>query len=296
MNELQKKELVLLEYLNDLCEKNGIPYYLVCGTALGAIKYNGFIPWDDDIDVAMCRCDYEKFLIVANEKQDSRVIVQNHLSDKNISFIYTKLRLQNTTFIEKTVSKTDISHGVYIDVFPLDGYPSDKMKAFIFERKKKLFCRMISSTYYRDKLYKNVIMTPLSLVTKLFRSSLVNAYEQLITSYSCDSSKLWCNFGNSPSNKEYADKEQYGNGVIQSFEGLKICVPEKYDEYLTQKYGDWRADLPKEQQVGHHYAEIIDTTRPYTDYIVKLKNGKIRLKTSAELLRDGITPPENYKY
>lgn len=68
------------------------------------------------------------------------------------------------------------------------------------------------------------------------------------------------------------------------------------DEYLTQKYGDWRADLPEDQKVGHHYAEVIDLNRPYTDYIVKLNHGKIRLKTSEELKRDGITPPDGYKY
>lgn len=60
-------------------------------------------------------------------------------------------------------------------------------------------------------------------------------------------------------------------------------VPEKYDEYLTQKYGDWRAELPPEQQVGHHFAEVVDLNRPYTDYIEKLPNGKIRIKKPKEL-------------
>ena len=62
-------------------------------------------------------------------------------------------------------------------------------------------------------------------------------------------------------------------------EGLKVRIPENYDAYLTQKYGDWRADLPEDQKVGHHYAEVIDLNRPYTDYIEKLPRGRIRIKT-----------------
>ena len=73
-------------------------------------------------------------------------------------------------------------------------------------------------------------------------------------------------------------REQYGDGAWADFEGLRVRVPEKYDDYLTQKYGDWRADLPVEQQIGHHFAEVIDLHRPYTDYIIPCGHGRIRIK------------------
>ena len=120
--------------------------------------------------------------------------------------------------------------------------------------------------------------------------------ELALTSFKGSSSSVRCNHGNWQGKLEYAPKEQYGDGTWATFEGLKVRIPEKYDEYLTQKYGDWRAELPAEQQVGHHYAEVIDLNRPYTDYIVPLGKRKIRLKTAEELKWDGIDPPKDYDH
>ena len=289
MNELQKVEFELLKNVISICDKHNIKYYLVCGTALGAVKYQGFIPWDDDADVAMCREDYNRFIRYAKDELNSNITVQNHIFCKGIPFIYTKLRMENTTFIERTASRMDISHGVNIDVFPLDGHPDKRVSSILFELKKKAVWKALSSVYYRDKPYKNIITAPLAFFVRHSLDFLVNYYEKLISSFPCESSELWCNYGNSPSNSEYAPRGQYGQGTSVCFEGLNVIVPEKYDEYLTQKYGDWRADLPEEQQIGHHYAEVVDTTRPYTDYIVKLKNGKIRIKTPDEVTNSGIS-------
>lgn len=292
MNELQKAELELLKSFVQICERHNLKYYLVCGTALGAVKYNGFIPWDDDVDVALCRKDYNSFIRYAREELAPGITVQNHRCCKGIPFVYTKLRLENTAFIEKTASRLDISHGIYIDVFPLDGYPNGKMASSVFEIKKKIIWKTLSSVYYRDKAYKNLITAPLAFFAKRLMNSLVNRYESLISAYPCEGSALWCNYGNSPFKSEYAPREQYGEGSAAVFEGMEVIIPEGYEDYLTRKYGDWRADLPEEEQVGHHYAEIIDTARPYTDYIIKMKKGKIRLKTPDELLKDGIIPSD----
>lgn len=104
--------------------------------------------------------------------------------------------------------------------------------------------------------------------------------EKTISAFSTGSSQIWCNHGNWQGKAEYAPREQYGDGAWATFEGLRVRIPEKYDEYLTQKYGDWRAELPPEQQVGHHFAEVVDLTRPYTDYVKKLPNGKITIVSS----------------
>ena len=99
-------------------------------------------------------------------------------------------------------------------------------------------------------------------------------YTKMISRYDIDHSWLICNHGNWQGTLEYAPKWHYGEGAWATFEGLKVRIPENYDAYLTQKYGDWRADLPEEQKSGHHYYEIMDLERPYTHYIEKLSNGK----------------------
>ena len=89
----------------------------------------------------------------------------------------------------------------------------------------------------------------------------------MISSYSTESSAVWCNHGNWQGRLEYARKEQYGNGAIKKFEDIEVIVPELYDEYLTQKYGDWRSDLPEEEKIGHHFYSVMDLDKPYDEYI-----------------------------
>lgn len=283
MNDLQKEEFRLLKVFVSVCEKYDIPYFLVCGSALGAVKYGGFIPWDDDADVALFRVDYERFLDIAQKELPSDLFLQNCDTDRKTPFIYSKLRSNNTTFIEKSSSRMDINHGVYIDIFPLDGYPAGKAERRHFELKKQILRRILSSAFYTDCIYKKLLLYPVRMAILRDRLSFyVKKYCDLVKKASALSSDIICNYGNSPLKIEYAPREQYGSGAWATFEGLKVRVPEKYDEYLTQKYGDWRAELPPEQQVGHHYAEVIDLNRPYTDYIEKLPNGKIRIKALKE--------------
>lgn len=134
MNELQQKERDLLKIFIDFCDKNKLTYFLVGGTLLGAIRHKGFIPWDDDIDVAMPREDYDKFIVLASKHftKDKDVFFQNYRTDKYYPYVFSKLRDSNTTFIEKIYKHVDMNHGVYIDIFPIDGISKNSN-----EKKKK---------------------------------------------------------------------------------------------------------------------------------------------------------------
>lgn len=277
MNDLQKTEFQLLRQFSAVCEKLNIKYFLLCGSALGAVKYHGFIPWDDDIDVGMFRKDYERFLQAAPKLLPKDVFLQSYKTDNNYFNIFAKLRNSNTAYIEKTYSKIDINHGVYIDIFPLDGYPLKKSEQNSLERKKLFYKQRLSSLFDNPSLLKKILKMPLRFIT-LNPQKTAEKYEKLISSYDADTSPIICNHGNWQGKLEYAPAEQYGNGKVAEFEGLAVRVPEKFDEYLMQKYGDWRAELPKNEQVGHHFYEVCDLDRPYTDYVEKLANGKIRIK------------------
>ena len=88
----------------------------------------------------------------------------------------------------------------------------------------------------------------------------------MISAYSVSESALVCNHGNWQGKLEYAAKEQYADGISGTFEGLYVRIPEQYDAYLTQKYGDWRADLPDSQKMGHHSYLVCDASRSYLTY------------------------------
>lgn len=272
MTKLQEIELEMLKILLDICNRLNLTYYLVCGSALGAVKYGGFIPWDDDIDVALPRKDYEMFLREAPKFLPDWCFLQNHRTDAQFPLLGSKLRDSRTTYVEMMCGKLEMHHGVFIDVFPLDGLcPANEMARFQALRKEVDAKRRVHLDYHRygrDQLLQ-FRTNWYYLMNRLFgafddTSAAIAKFDSYVRSFSTDESSCWCNHANSASDKEFAPREQYGIGHMCTFEGLQVRVPEQYDAYLTQKYGDWRADLPEEQKAGHHHYEILDLDQPYS--------------------------------
>lgn len=266
MNELQKTQLSILQEFIKVCETLNLKYFLVCGSCLGAVKYKGFIPWDDDVDVALVRDDYEKFISKAPNLLPDYLFLQNYKSEKQVPFLYSKIRDSRTTFIEKSTEKLVINHGVYIDVFPLDGYPDKGRRLFEF-RKNKYKLQTICAYENNVKLTTALFLKVERLLGYHLRTYQINRrLEKLLKKNSTEHSELWCNFGNWQGKLEYAPKSQYGEGVAAMFEGIEVIIPEKYDEYLTQKYGDWRSDLDEDKKRSHHNVLICDLNKSYTNH------------------------------
>lgn len=274
MTPLQECEFDLLKEFISICGQLNLRYYLVCGSALGAAKYQGFIPWDDDVDVAMPRPDYEIFLQKAQELLPEHIFLQNAMTDSEFPLLFSKLRNSKTTYMETGHGKLHMNHGVYIDVFPLDGYPIEQKAVRQFEKRKAYFerRRKVTLDYNRWEHPKALKTNAVYLLYRVFgmyhnTAKTIYKYNAFLSQYDLDTSEVWCNHGNWQGTLEYAPQQQYGNGTKMKFEGLTVCVPERYDDYLTQKYGDWRADLLPEQQVGHHSYAILDLNRSYTHYM-----------------------------
>jgi len=269
MNPLQNKEFDILKAFVKICEELDLTYYLVCGSALGAVKYGGFIPWDDDVDVGLPREDYEVFCKEAQGFLPDGLFLQTYQTDPNCPMIYAKIRDSRTTYIEHNSAAIKMNHGVYIDVFPLDGYPADPQQGKILDIKKRVLKIMMISALEGNYSKKTRFLMKCLRFMGIHKKTqaIAGKYSKLISSFPANESIIWCNHGNWQKKLEYAPREQYGQGRMFKFEGLDVRVPEKYDEYLTQKYGDWRADLPDDQKIGHHYYEIMDLEKPYTEYI-----------------------------
>ena len=271
MTDLQEVQLEILKKFIDVCNKLNLRYYLICGSALGAIKYNGFIPWDDDIDVALPRHDYNILMDQGQRYLPSYYFLQNYKNEKGLALISAKIKDSRTTFIEKDhCHLKNINHGVFIDVVPLDYYPEDDTE---FTKKFNKFNRCRRVHLKSPEQYKNIIKDCLKPFFSVY--SYYRKFEEYLSRDDHREYPYYCNLLNAKNNSRYLPVEVYGKGTPAKFEGLDVIVPEKYDEYLTAYYGDWRADLPKAQQVGHHYYEVLDLNRPYTDYIGKIsKNGR----------------------
>ena len=279
MTELQKVEFDILKRTVEICESLGLTYFLVCGSALGAVKYHGFIPWDDDVDIALPRADYETFCEKAQSMLPENLFLQNYKTDSYPS-VFTKIRNSGTTFIERSVASLPVNHGVYIDVFPLDEYPKGRVGRAVLEVKKKYYNGLLSSVFCTKKSGRAKIYGALGKILRAEKKipKLAAKLERTLA-FKGEGSGVLCNHANWQGKLEYAPREQYGAGTEAEFEGLRVRIPERYDEYLTQKYGDWRSDLPEEEKVGHHFCEVCDTTRPYKEYVEHLPDGGIKIKS-----------------
>jgi len=269
MNDLQKVELELFQVFKDVCEKLNLNYFLVCGSALGAARHGGFIPWDDDMDVGMYREDYNKFMELAPALLPEGIFLQNYKTDPKFPQVFAKLRNSKTTYIESSLSRIDVNHGIYIDIFPLDGYPEDTIEQKRVARLKPLYVRKLTCACRLPKTLKGKISVSAFRLLGYHKRTAKTAakYEAFISQYPVEGSKLICNHGTWYGSRDFISAEFYGKGTDITYEGVTARIPEKYDEYLTALYGDWRTPPPLEKQKGHHYYEICDTEKPYTEYI-----------------------------
>ena len=280
MNQLQEIEFQILKEFVRICDELNLTYYLVCGSALGAVKYKGFIPWDDDLDVALPRPDYEIFCEKAQSMLPPHLFLQNHRTDPYYPLIFSKIRNSNTAFFEKAYSGTNINHGIYLDVFPLDGYPEENALRKKIEKEKRRYSLMRLCCLDVSRTWKTALLVAVQKFFGIHRNpaKFVARLENHIKRYPTNESVIWCNHGNWQGQLEYASREQYGEGMWAKFEGIRVRIPEKYDEYLTQKYGDWRSDLPEEEKKGHHFHYLCDANRSYKDFVETVSKRKIRFK------------------
>ena len=268
MNDVQKKALDILKVFVEICEKWDISYYLVCGSALGAVKYQGFIPWDDDIDVGLLRSDYQRFLEIAQAELPNGFFLQNYKTEPLFPHAYSKLHDSNTTFIEQSVKDLPINHGIFLDIFPIDGCPTKEWEKKVFFARKKLYSWMrIAAIKQSPKRWVRIRNQFFRILGYHKRTAKVQEkIEKLYMKYPPETSELWCNYGNWQRELEHAPQWHYGEGIWATFEGLRVRIPENYDAYLTQKYGDWRSDPPIEKQKSHHISTIVDTEKSYKYY------------------------------
>ncbi len=273
VKKLQSIELEALLSVDAVCSKLGIKYFLVGGTLLGAVRHKGFIPWDDDIDIGLLRDDYEIFIQNAQNILPSHLFVQNYKTDPEVPFNFTKIRDCRTTFVEKSMKNVKMNHGVYIDVFPIDYYPENRICEIL---KNKILCFIVhrfNKVYYKDKdeCYSLLGQVSNSLCNLLFRKTRQAVATREFFIKLGKKSKLMKNYSGAWGDREIVPAECFDDFIRLDFEGHQLMAPAAYDLYLRHIYGDYMTLPPIEKRVSHHYTEVIDLEKPYTFY---LKDGE----------------------
>lgn len=268
MNDLQKAEFDLFKCFVDICEKLHLNYFMLEGSALGAARHGGFIPWDDDLDVGMYREDYNKFIEQAQALLPEGLFLQNYKTDSEFPLAFSKLRNSNTTYIEKLLKKYNINHGIYIDIFVLDGYPTNRVQQKLMEYRKSDFIIKRNCGTKMKRTFKGIVYA--WLLRRLgYHKRLLKTMEKrdaYVSKYPVQGSLIICNHGSPYGKKDYILAKYYGDGTDAVFEGMKVRVPADVDGYLTSLYGDWRTPPDLDKRDPRHPYEILDFERPYTYY------------------------------
>jgi len=147
IKEFRHIQIDMLKQFISICNDNQLRYYLLGGSCLGAVRHAGFIPWDDDIDVGMPREDFERFSAIAKEQLPEHLFFQTNTSDPEYINVFAKLRNSNTTYIETSAKNLNINHGVYIDIFPLDGISNNHFYHKIDKATVRFYNVIISQNY-----------------------------------------------------------------------------------------------------------------------------------------------------
>lgn len=257
-DELKNIELDILKYFRGICKQLGIKYYLMGGTLLGAVRHQGFIPWDDDIDVMMFRDDYDKLVSYFKKNNKGRYQLGDIHLMSDYSFPIGKLIDTSTVLVSNKV-KTGKITGAFIDIFPLDKVQDvEDLK----ERKVRLgrlntfieiFSRMLPKDYEEVASHWN---WKEKIVYSLYRfvgwHRLAKKYEMICREKNDTNAEYYAYIGWILYDREIWSKSTLGNGVGITFENEIFNVPKQYEQFLEVVYGNYMELPPEDKRVTRH--------------------------------------------
>lgn len=270
LREVQLHQLTIAKEIKRICDENGIKYILDSGTLLGAVRHKGFIPWDDDMDIAMTRENYKKFIEAAKEGLGDRFFLQTWETDKNYPMPFAKVRLNETKFIENVFEKAQMHQGIYVDVFPYDVWPQKKHQQKKVWR-KRLFLQsmiMMKCHYVKFKsdaawkyILKSIMFTVIRFLALFYsKERLISKYERMTKKFNdknTESEMLYEQTVNFKFGYWVMPRSCFERSTELQFEDDVFQCSENYDEYLTRAYGDYM-QLPSEEQreKGHNIIDV----------------------------------------
>lgn len=265
--DLKRKLLDMFVWFHQFCEQNGLRYYMLGGTMLGAVRHQGFIPWDDDIDVGMPRSDYQRLEMLLKDQTGRYILETPNTSNLDYYYPFSKLYDTETTLIENTRYK--IRRGIYLDIFPLDGAGNtmeEGLETFRkVKRKRLLLLTMTAGVRPGRQFLKNLAVIAMRLIPNwvLNKKKLLISVEQLCSRKSYDDCEYVVNFMGNWMEKELMPKQIFGEPKRYVFEGVSAYGPEDYEGYLSSLYGEWRKLPPVDKQKTHHDFLYIDLEHGY---------------------------------
>ena len=239
IRELQALLLSMLESFHNYCQENNYQYYIVGGTLLGAVREKGFIAWDDDVDIAMPRSDYERFIQTYNGEYR----IAHYSKSKNCVYPYMKLLHPTLTLVNIVDEQFGFKDKVLVqfDIYPIDGVGNDLSKARIYARRIQKIRHFTYLNISRDRastFLKRVILGMIRLIPSYW---LITYQDRMMKNFKYSDSQYITRWRMPSLPENIVHKNVFENSVLLDFEGLKLSAPRNFDEYLKSVYGNYMA-------------------------------------------------------
>ena len=262
--EIHAIQLEMLKAVDVLCEKYNIRYSIYCGTLLGAVRHGGFIPWDDDIDLAMPLQDYRKFLQHADELPAGLFCVHRK-NTRDYSFLWLKIMAEGTTFMNKNGVEIDVPPGISLDIYPMIGTPDSAFGKKIQKGLLFIAVRLQRAADYKVLHLPGCARKIIAHMPEVLRLAAIEflLYFSLINPENCE------NIGtiDSVSFEGKFKRKDWSEMTKLRFEDAYFTAPVHYDRILRRMYGDYMKLPPEEKSTGHFDEnKIIDPHRDYRLY------------------------------
>ncbi len=261
LEQIQDIQFDILCTIVSLCEKNNLRHYLFGGTLLGAVRHGDFIPWDDDIDIAMPRDDFEKFEQICRSELPSYYTFVNWKDDWRIKHNISKVCDIRTVFVEKSrkLERDDykVELGVFVDIFPLDGVPKGRVCKILHGHLLRLARMILALNSLRNskerRFHKQALVSLLHAWGNESRIKWLHAMiDRISKKYSEKSSVEWASYLDFRGVHDYLPKAYVGDGTTVMFRGQPFVTFSEYDKYLRITYGDYMTMPPPESRKPPH--------------------------------------------
>ena len=269
MKRVWAVQLAMLDEVERICRKYELRYFADSGTLIGAVRDKGYIPWDDDIDLAMLREDYERFVKVAPRELGEGLKLQTVYTEENYLRGHAQIRDGRTTGYNEEDARAGYNCGIFIDIFPLDGMPDGTLAARLWAFQVRL-CWMVLYTWYRYDYYEKKTLAGRLLYEfgRLLHIPMRRAYrryEMVCARYKGKHTKRVCDtVFISQLAKNTWERKWFEDVVYLPFENRQIPAPVGYDGRLRAEYGEyWKpAKAPT-----MHGGLVLDPDIPYEEYL-----------------------------
>ena len=250
LEKMKKIELEILDEFVRICDKYNIKYILAFGTCLGAVRHDGFIPWDDDIDVGVLREDYNKLVKICKKELNEKYYFQSYETD-NLSIPFAKIRRKDSVYLAPNSEVSEDASGIWIDIFPYDFYTDNKFLQKIGYY-RVLFYQFISAIKHGQKIYAgtfgkklisyifyflSIFYSKKYIDNKLIKIKTKYKKSDIVTSY-CEN--------------DIVPTTMFTERVLHKFENKEYYIPKDYDLYLKANYGDYMKLPPEDKRTTFH--------------------------------------------